>query len=69
MINPYPGEIRVTRDGPRILSVLWDPCVEGEPSYELTGMGISKIESTIRNGSIQETKLTIFARLVEIEAP
>ena len=62
-------EIRVTRTGVVVAKVEWDPCRDGEPLFDLTGFRVLRVESEIRpDGSIPAVKLTLAARLVEVES-
>lgn len=47
--------------------VEWDPCREGQPAFDMTGMNVAVVEKTITAGGVPTATITIWARLVEIE--
>ena len=60
-------EIRVLRSGRGVTRVQWDPCRDGEPLFDLTGMRVSKVESVIDAAGVSEVKVTFMARLVDVD--
>jgi hypothetical protein len=61
-------EIRVTRKGAGVARIEWDPCKDGAPLFDITGMHVTKVESEIRaDGSLPMVKVTFVARLVEFD--
>lgn len=60
-------ELRVTRDGNLVKRVEWDPCVDGQAVFDLTGMHVVKVESEIGSNDRPAVKVTFVARIVEVE--
>lgn len=61
-------EIRVTRIGPRVHSVVWDPCDGPGIKLEMDEMKVRQVAATITPGDIPTVTVTFIARLVEVEA-
>lgn len=48
--------------------VEWDPCEDGAPVFDITGMHVLRVESVVEpDGSIPAVKVTFMARIVEVE--
>ena len=60
-------ELRVTRTAGAIQKVEWDPCRDGRPVFDITDLWVTAIEKVLTPEGLPEAKLTILARLVEIE--
>lgn len=60
-------EIRVTNKKGRAVRVIWDPCEEGIPVSDITGMKIIRVRRDITIGYSPEVQVTFRARLVEVE--
>jgi len=61
-------EIRVTRNGHTIQRVVWDPRRDGATAFDLTGMKVKQVETVILPTGLPAVKVTVLARLVEVEA-
>lgn len=60
-------EIRVTRRGAIVDRVEWDPCRDGEPLFDLTGMKVAHVKRAVDPHDIPYVEVTFIARLVEVE--
>lgn len=60
-------ELRVTRKGAMVARVEWHPCRDGAPAFDITDWKVTVIEKVVTPDGLPEVKVTILARLVEVE--
>ena len=60
-------EVRIERKGAVSKRVLYDPCKDGEPAFDLTNLRVLEVSRTHKEGDLPTVKLTIIGRLVEVE--